>query len=158
MSYCIFLLLIYMSIYAYVCVLFWWFCWKYFRLHDTKHNGLKISPLSKTEIQQRKKIYHNVSRCCAEAQNSHCGLWENNFRQCYVSCFEALNYKLWEYLILLASAFPLAKKNHWIAAAKTILLFIRYVEADSDHTEQKMELNELEASSSTWISLNCITR
>lgn len=110
MRYCIFLLLIYMSIYAYVCVLFWWFCWKYFRLHDTEHNGLKISPLSKTEIQQRKKIYHNVSTCCAEAQNSHCGLQENNFRQCYISCFEALNYKLWEYPILLASAFPLAKR------------------------------------------------
>lgn len=48
----------------------------------------------KQKFSKEKKIYHNVSTCCAEAQNSHCGLQENNFRQCYISCFEALNYKL----------------------------------------------------------------
>lgn len=77
---------IYVSIYAYV-YYFDGFAGNISDFSDTKHNGLKILPFIDRNSSKEKNTHcTHVSTCCAEAQNSHCGLRVNYFRQCYDSC------------------------------------------------------------------------
>lgn len=66
-------------------------------------------------------------------------------------------YQVWDYLILLASAFPPAKRITELQRQKQYC-FLSGALKQTDYTKQKMELDELEASSSTWTSLNCTAK